>query len=131
MAIICRDHRLLFIMVPGTGCSVVGNLLIEEFGGEWIPSSNIIVDNRIAVQRKHSRLPELIRTGLLTPEEVEEYLVFATVRNPFDRLVTYYQRLIGPWVEYSHGVRRRAIERAAESSDREWYDAEIAALERD
>ena len=37
MAIICRDHRLLFVMVPGTGCSVVGKALQEELDGTFFP----------------------------------------------------------------------------------------------
>ena len=37
--------------------------------------------------------------------------VCANIRNPFDRFVTHYQRLIGGWLESSQGVQRRAVTR--------------------
>lgn len=110
MAIICREHKLLFIMVPGTGCSVVGRALQEKLGGSFLPEQPIR-RNGHKVQRKHNTVPELIEHGLLSEEEHEEYCVFASVRNPFDRWVTYYQRYEGDWIDYYDGVSRRQIER--------------------
>jgi hypothetical protein len=33
----------------------------------------------------------------MTREELNKYLIFATIRNPFNRLTTLYQRLVGDW----------------------------------
>lgn len=116
MAIICREHKLLFVMVPGTGCSVVGKALQEELDGAFFPEQPLRHDGH-TVERKHNTVPELIEHGLLSEEEYEEYLMFASVRNPFDRWVTYYQRYEGDWVEYYEGVSRRRIEREQETLD--------------
>ena len=94
MAVICKDLKLLYIQVPGTGCSVVGKRLRDRFGGEDLG-------------RKHNDVPELIQKGLVSEEVLRDYLVVANVRNPFDRMVTYYQRLNGPGQEeYLAWVRR-------------------------
>ena len=111
MAIICREHKLLFIMVPGTGCSVVGRMLQQELGGEFIPEYPIRKNGHTVVARKHNTLPEILSHGLMTREEREEYLVFASIRSPFDRWVTYYQRYVGDWLEEYEGVARRKIDR--------------------
>jgi hypothetical protein len=124
MAIICQEHKLLFIMVPGTGCSVVGRALQEKLGGSFLPEQSIS-RNGHRVQRKHNTVPELIEHGLLSKEEREEYCVFASVRNPFDRWVTYYQRYEGEWIDYYEGVSRRQIER-----DREKFDLSGEEIER-
>jgi len=47
------------------------------------------------VGRKHCTLEQLLEHRLLPVRERDELLVVATVRNPFDRLVTYYQKLAG------------------------------------
>ena len=117
MAIICRDHKLLFVMVPGTGCSVVGNALQEELDGTFFPEQPLRRDGRADIGRKHNTVPELLENDLLSEEERNEYLVFASVRNPFDRWVTYYQRYEGDWLEYYEGVSRRRIEREQENLD--------------
>ena len=110
MAIICREHKLLFIMVPGTGCSTVGKALQNKLGGTFLPERPLS-RNGYTVERKHNTVPELVEHGLLSEEERKEYLVFASVRNPFDRWVTYFQRYEGDWLDYYEKVSRRRIER--------------------
>lgn len=91
MAIICRDLGLLFIMTPRTACTAIGNLLCTQFGGEFLPREDILNgDGRIAVQKKHSTLSQLIDHRLLSKEEAQSLLKFAAVRNPFDTLVSLY-----------------------------------------
>ena len=84
MAIICREHKLIYIQVPGTGCSVVSNVLLEHLNGEMLG-------------RKHNDINEVLVEGLLSEADLEKYLIAANVRNPFDRLVTLYQRVRGDW----------------------------------
>jgi len=91
MAIICRKYNLLFIMTPRTACTAIGELLCERFGGEFIPSHDI-VDSRglILVDKKHSTLSDLLKHKILTPEEAKSLVKVAAVRNPFDSLVSLY-----------------------------------------
>jgi hypothetical protein len=91
MAIICRDAGLLFIMAPRTASSAVGRVLREELGGEFMPPSDVMDDDgTLEVRHKHTTLDDLVRHGLLSPEERAKLLVFTTVRNPFDSLVSLY-----------------------------------------
>lgn len=99
MAIICREYRLLFIMVPGTGCSSVGDVLFRQFGGQWLPENDVMDGARRLVSRKHSSVAQLLEFGFITPDQLRHNLTFATIRNPFDSLVTTYQRLTGEWTE--------------------------------
>ncbi len=91
MAIICRKYSLLFIMTPRTACTAIGDLLCKQFGGEFVPSEDILDSNgRISVQKKHSNLAELIEHNILTEVEAKSLLKVAAVRNPFDTLVSLY-----------------------------------------
>src|SRR5438477_4408881 len=96
MAIICRKYNLLFIMTPRTACTAIGELLCERFGGEFLPSEDILDSNRqITVQKKHSTLEELIKHKLLSAAQAKSLLKVAAVRNPLYSLVSLYfkQRL--------------------------------------
>jgi hypothetical protein len=83
-------------MTPRTACTAVGELLCGHYGGEFIPSEDILDSQGfISVQKKHSTLSELIKHKILTPDDAKSLLKIASVRNPFDSLVSLYfkQRL--------------------------------------
>jgi hypothetical protein len=130
LAIICRDHRLLFIMAPRTGCTAIGELLISELGGEYVPAQNVTdADGHVIVRQKHSTLGELMSNGLITQEERGRLFVFSAVRNPFDSLVSLYVKqssvdqplLDDPesWVNRS-GRRRASFNFARDHTFEEW-----------
>ena len=98
MALVCRESKFLYIQVPATGCNVVSNALRNHYGAEELG-------------RKHNDVPELLRLGLISAQELEEYAVVANIRNPFDRIHTYYARLTGPWLEYYFEFRLRDLDR--------------------
>ncbi len=100
MAIICRDYKLLFIQVPGTGCSSVSKVLKEQLGGEKLPQQDLMLAGKYKlVGEKHNSLEQLVRYNLISRSELKSYLAFATVRNPFDRFATAYQRYVSSWWE--------------------------------
>ena len=100
MAIICRDYKLLFIQVPATGCSSVSKVLIEKLGGEKLPQKDIMLAGKYKlVAQKHNTLKQLVGFNLISRQELKSYLTFGTVRNPFDRFATAYQRYISSWWE--------------------------------
>ena len=84
MAIVCKELGIIYIQVPGTGCSVVGEILAKRFGG-------------CEIGRKHNTIDELISERLLEKGYIESCLVVANIRHPLDVWATYYQRYIGDW----------------------------------
>ena len=86
-------------MTPRTACTAIGELLCERFGGEFIPSDDIL-DARglILVDKKHSTLSDLLKHKILATEEAKSLLKVAAVRNPFDslRLVIFQTTLKVP-----------------------------------
>ena len=99
MAIICRDRKLLFIMVPGTGCSAIGSVLIKKLGGEWLPREPLFRGSRKLLNNKHNTIAQLLHFGVLSKAEVDKFVKFATIRNPYDRYASTYERLVGTWTE--------------------------------
>ncbi len=100
MAIICRDYKLLFIQVPATGCSSVSKVLIEKLGGEKLPEKDIMLAGKYKlVGEKHNTLKQLIGFNLISQQELKSYLTFGTIRNPFDRFASAYQRYLSSWWE--------------------------------
>ena len=92
MAIISYKHRYLFIQAGRTACSAIAQgVLIPHLDGHRFPPGGVVGDDgRVVVHPKHASLPELLRHGVLRPDEAESLLTFATVRNPFDREVSLY-----------------------------------------
>ena len=119
MAIICEKLKLIYVQVPATGCSVVSKVLSEEFNGK-------------SLGRKHNDIPELLSSGTITKEELSDYTIAANIRNPYDRLVTYYQRMIGGWTEEYIAWSRRDLKRRLEKNElsKEEYDRAIAYRDR-
>ncbi|WP_428398091.1 sulfotransferase family 2 domain-containing protein [Marinobacter salarius] len=94
MAIICREHRLLFLMAPRTGCTAVGSVLMEELGGEWLPAEDILdKKGQFLVQKKHSTLNQLLKHKIISQQERSGLTTFTAVRNPFDSLVSLYFKM--------------------------------------
>lgn len=91
MAIICRSYNLLFIMTPRTACTALGELLLKEYGGEYLPKKDIL-DNKgiFKVQQKHCTLSQLIDNKILSEKDASTLIKFTVVRNPFDSIVSLY-----------------------------------------
>ncbi len=126
MAILCRELGLLFVLTPATGSTAVGQLLIERFGGEWLPAAN-----RPEIRKKHSTLGELRAAGLVDDALRRRLLVVTCVRNPYDRLVSIYAKRRGApadrvadpdsWLYGPKGLGRAAdVEWIARHDFRQW-----------
>ena len=114
MAIVCRTHHLLFIQAPRTGCTAIEALLLDRFGGERLPATDILgPDGFIRMGRKHCTVRQLLVQGLI-PENYSSLMTAVTaVRNPFDSLVslyvkkseTYHERFLKDPNSWVHKVR--------------------------
>ena len=99
--IISRGRRYVFVHIPKTG----GTALTLALEGRAMAEDILIGDTPKAKRRrgrlkgiatqgrvwKHSTLEDVI--GLITPEEVAAFFTFTLVRNPWDRMVSYYHWL--------------------------------------
>ncbi|MBA2337052.1 MAG: hypothetical protein H0V96_04715 [Acidimicrobiia bacterium] len=94
MAVISREHRFLFIQNPRTGSTAIGEgLLVPRFGAEivGVPASHETAGD------KHASADDLVQHGLLTADEVDRLYVFGAIRNPYDSLVSLYDKMHGEY----------------------------------
>jgi hypothetical protein len=103
MAVICREHKLLFLANPRTGTQAIRQTLIESGIGEEIPPWS----ERGGKKRHHASQAQLIEWGALTDGEARSLTKFTGVRNPFDSIASHYQKMLNfaragtlkPWVK--------------------------------
>lgn len=101
--IISRARRFIFVHIPKTG----GTALTLSYEARAATEDILIGDTPKARKRvgrwkgiktagrvwKHSTLADVV--GLITPQDIEDFQTVTLVRNPWDRVVSYYHWLRG------------------------------------
>lgn len=107
MAVLCEQYQLLFIAIPGTGCTAITNVLLERLDGVSLGDPLI---------SKHYNIAELLEHGLIDPEKLGSLVSFATIRNPYDWYVSDWLRhrewkrfLLDEqsWIHRARGAKRQ------------------------
>jgi len=112
--IISRGRRYIFVHIPKTG----GTAMALALEARALADDILIGDTPKARRRrgrlkgvetrgrlwKHSSLAEI--DGLIAPDEIAALFSFTMVRNPWDRMVSYYSWLRGQ--RFDHPAVRRA-----------------------
>lgn len=118
-------------MVPQTGSTAIRNFLIEYLDGKWLVEENIKnIGGEIMLWIKHNSIPQLLNHNLLTELNLSELNTFATVRNPFDSLVSLYykkkhryQKLLSDstsWIHENGGAIAKEVQFCKEHTFDEW-----------
>jgi len=99
--IISRQRKFIFVHVPKTGGTALALALEARAARDDIligdtPKAKARAGRRKGVKTagrvwKHAGLADVV--GLVTLEEIEEFLTVTLVRNPWDRAVSYYHWL--------------------------------------
>ncbi|MBI1415731.1 MAG: Type II secretory pathway, pullulanase PulA [Limimaricola sp.] len=119
--IVSRARRYIFVHIPKTGGTALTQALEARVG----PDDILIGDTPKARRRrhrlkglqaagrlwKHSTLSDI--AGLVTPEEMADFCIFTLVRNPWDRVVSYYHWLRAQDFAHPAVARAKALDFSA------------------
>ncbi len=99
--IISRGRRYIFVHIPKTGGTSLAMALEDR-----AMRDDILIGDTPKAKRRRGRLKGLIPAGrlwkhstladidgIVTPRQAEAFFVFTLVRNPWDRMVSYYHWL--------------------------------------
>lgn len=89
--VISHVHNYLFIELPRTGSTAISRELIENYDGEQI-------------LRKHSTYRDFKKRY---PDLVGHYFVFSCIRNPLDRVVSFYEKCTNGYYDYILAMKRK------------------------
>jgi len=133
MAVICREHNLLFIQNPRTASSTIGRFLVKHCGGEFVPRD----DEKAWGFRKHASLEDIEQSRQVDPQHMAACLSFGAVRNPFDSIASLYQKMLNDsrlplkkqrrrwW--WNRTKRRRQVKYAARHTFDEFVERFVAS----
>ncbi|QRY65486.1 sulfotransferase family 2 domain-containing protein (plasmid) [Ensifer sp. PDNC004] len=115
MPVICRDLKLLFLCVPKTGCTAIANVLIQHYGGEWLPEHDVYsASGELVCHTKHSTVRELVQAGCLSQEEVDELYIVGGTRHPVSWLLSNYYFAIDSYKRYGEETTEEWVRRNLE-----------------
>ncbi len=117
--ILSRDRCYIFVHIPKTGGTSLARALEDR-----AMAGDILIGDTPKARRRRGRLAALRRQargrlwkhstladidGIVTPQEIAELFTFTLVRNPWDRMVSYYawaraQRFDHPAVRLAKSV---------------------------
>ena len=106
--IISHEHRFVFVQVPQTASTFLGNLFIEKYGGEKILD-------------KHSTYTEFLKVAT---EDEKTYAIIIGKRNPMNKAATRYARRVE-----RRGIEHRNMEEILNDFEI-WFRSRYVDIER-
>lgn len=93
---LCHQHRCLFVHVPKTAGQSVEAYFRQHLGLSADERDILLLSRNTDPRRgppqlSHLKAAEYLSGGHVTPEQFTAYYKFSFVRNPWDRLVSFYK----------------------------------------
>ena len=102
MAVYCSDLSLLFIQNARTGCSALGRLLVNHYGGEYVPKDQ----SKPWKFKKHASLRDIRESGAFSDTQLAGMYIFSAIRNPFDSIASVYQKRLN-WAQLPTSEKKK------------------------
>lgn len=95
---ICHEYRCVFVHIPKCGGQSIEHLFLNALGLTWKNRSELLLlenkEPELGPPRlAHLRAMDYVNYQYLTPEKYKNYYKFSIVRNPWDRMVSFYKYL--------------------------------------
>lgn len=95
---ICHSCQTLFVHIPKTAGQSIEQVFLEHVGLDWKRRAPLLLRPRFDGESgpprlAHLRVVEYLRYGYITPKRFGMYFTFSIVRNPWDRMLSFYRYL--------------------------------------